>query len=299
MTFVLSLDGGGIRGVLTAELLRRTEQQRPFLSRVDVFAGTSTGGILALGLARGLTPAQLVEFYVEHGKAIFGPRDAIDRLAGPADELVRADYDNAVLAKILNDKFGSGTLGDLNKTVVIPTFDLDNEAAPRHNWKPKFLHNFTREGNDGIVNVVDAALRTSAAPTYFPSYQGFIDGGVAANNPSMCAVASVVKSGVPLGQVRVLSLGTGFNPHAIPGERHDWGKSQWMTHIVKLLMDGMSGIADYQCTQLLGSRYRRLDVALDEVVELDDAKQVERLVAIAGQAPIDDTVRWLDAQLGG
>ena len=76
--FVLSLDGGGIRGVLTARLLERLERAQPFLHRVDLVAGTSTGGILALGLAHALTPAQLVALYVEHGASIFGSRDLLD-----------------------------------------------------------------------------------------------------------------------------------------------------------------------------------------------------------------------------
>lgn len=84
---ILSLDGGGIRGVLTAKILERLEAACPFLDRVELVAGTSTGGILALGLARGLTPSALVELYRTEGPRIFDHRDALDRLAGPADEL--------------------------------------------------------------------------------------------------------------------------------------------------------------------------------------------------------------------
>jgi hypothetical protein len=184
-------------------------------------------------------------------------------------------------------------LADLQKKVLIPTFDLDNEDKDSRNWKPKFLHNFTRPGNDGHVSVVDAALRTSAAPTYFPSYQGFIDGGVVVNNPAMCAVANAIKGGVRLEDIRLLSVGTGFNPHVVRGDRHDWGRSQWICHIIQLMMDGMPGVADYQCQHLLGESYARLDVLLEQVIELDDVARVKTLLSIADRAPIEQTVAWL------
>ena len=161
---ILSLDGGGIRGVLTAQLLARLEQQAPFLEQVDLFAGTSTGGILALGLANGMAPGELVDFYRQDGAKIFGDRDLLDKLAGKADELVRADYGTEPLRKVLEHHFRDKKLGELDKKVLIPTFDLDapeKQGVPRQ-WRPKFLHNYEGSSNDGAVSMVDAALRSSA-----------------------------------------------------------------------------------------------------------------------------------------
>lgn len=287
--FILSMDGGGIRGVLTARLIERLQSKRPFLDQVDLFAGTSTGAILALALAQGLSPRDLVALYVEYGDEIFAPRDLGDSLSGPADELVRADYELDALQQILKEHFGSRTLGDLPKRVLVPSFDLDNQARPplaRH-WKPKFFHNFDDADSDRAESMVDVALRSCAAPTYFPSHQGYIDGGVVASNPATCAVAQAIDAGIPLGDIRLLSIGTGFNPKALRGEELDWGPTQWLMHIVTLLMDGMPGVADYQCAQLLGDRYHRLDTVLDQVIDLDDVVRTAELLKIADALSIE------------
>jgi patatin-like phospholipase/acyl hydrolase len=293
MYLILSLDGGGIRGALTAKLLERLDEARPFLEKVDLFAGTSTGGILALGLAKGLSPAAVLTLYLKQGRSIFGRRSVVDALVGPLDELVRASYDNAHLSQALDAVFGATTLGELGRKVLIATFDLGGSSTST--WSPRFLHNYDSPGNDRHVRVVDAALRTSAAPTYFPSYQGSIDGGVVANNPATCAVAKAVRAGVALEEIFLLSLGTGFNPHTIAGDRHDWGLSQWVKdrRLINVIMDGMPGVADYQCTWLLGERYHRLDVDLPRVVDLDAAQDAEWLVGLAQTVDLTDTLAWL------
>lgn len=297
MTYlILSLDGGGIRGVLTAKLLKRLEAACPFLHQVELFAGTSTGGILALALALGLSPTELCELYRREGPGIFGHRDVFDAVAGSADELFRANYDNEQgLRRALEPHFKATRLGELGKRVLIPTFDLSGAlpGSKQEAWKAKFLHNYDSPGNDGDVLALDAALRTSAAPTFFPSYQGFIDGGVVANNPSMCAVAKAVKAGVPFADIVVLSLGTGRSADRIPEERNDWGLTQWAGRIVPLLMEGGVGIADYQCAELLGERYMRLDVPLEEPIALDAVERVSDMITMAETASLEGVVRWL------
>jgi len=184
---ILSVDGGGIRGLYAAVLLDRLTLEVPTLvDRVDLVAGTSTGGIIALGLAHGLAPADLVALYRDRAKEIFDDSwlDDLKDLGG----LTGADYDNENLKKLLGEIFGKRTtLKQLKKRVLVPTFDLDNESpAPgKRMWKPKFFHNYPGPDSDGEELVVDVALRTSAAPTYFPTYQGYIDGAVVANNPAM------------------------------------------------------------------------------------------------------------------
>ena len=187
---VLSLDGGGIRGVVTATVLERLVKAVPdLLSKVDMLTGTSTGGIIALGLARGLTPADMKKLYVDEGKRIFDDSiwdDVIDlgRLRG-------AEYGNKKLRNILKKLLGANTkLSQLRKRVVIPAFDLDNEHAnpDKRTWKPKVFHNFPGKDSDGGMLAWKVGLYTSAAPTYFPSVDGFVDGGVYANNPGMIAL---------------------------------------------------------------------------------------------------------------
>jgi predicted acylesterase/phospholipase RssA len=123
---ILSLDGGGIRGVLTAKLLERLEMAHPgFLSKVDLLAGTSTGGILALGLAVGLAPEEIGRLYEESGTKVFANSlwDDIRDLG----MLIGSDYSNEPLKQALLELMGEITLGDLQKRVLVSSFDLDND----------------------------------------------------------------------------------------------------------------------------------------------------------------------------
>src|SRR5262249_26109714 len=144
--------------------------------------------------------------------------------------LLGAEYSPDHREEVLRQVFGNTRLNELNKKVLIPTFDL-NPTTPADQpvvWKPKFFHNYPGPDSDGDETVVDVAMRTSAAPTFFPSYQGFIDGGVVSNNPSMAALAQALDAGTgnqPLNGIKLLSIGTGFNPVHIDGDV-DWGIAQ-------------------------------------------------------------------------
>ncbi len=297
---ILSLDGGGIRGVYTAQLLVRLEKQVPgFLSKIDLVAGTSTGGIIAIGLAGGLTPQDLVDLYVNKGTAIFDD-SWLDNIMD-LGKIGGADYDSTNLKKALVKAYGKDTkLSDLSKKVLVPAFDLDNEAtgATPRTWKPKFFHNYKGSDSDGAELAVDVAMRTSAAPTFFPAYQGYVDGGVVANNPSLSALTQALdaKAGnQDLKNIKLLSLSTGINPTYIKGKDLDWGYAQWAKPLLSLMIDGVMGVADYQCNQLLNDRYHRLEPILPEAIALDDAKKVTRLVQLADQVNLNETVKWLNA----
>ncbi len=295
---ILSLDGGGIRGLLTAILLERLEAARPgMLAKVDLFAGSSTGGILALGLAAGRTPSQARALYEQRGREVF----ADSRWDNWRDlgHAVRAQYSNAPLKKVLTHEFGDMTLGDLPRRVVIAAFDLENDPSnplPLRTWKAKFFHNFPGRDSDARERVVDVAMRTSAAPSYFPIYQGYIDGGVVAGNPSMTALAQALEpntGGQVLGNVSVLSVGTGRNARYVPAQDADWGWVQWAPHIIDLVLDGTSGVADYECRQLLGPRYHRLNPFLPERIDLDDVAKIPRLREIAERVMLEPALDWL------
>jgi len=295
---ILSLDGGGIRGVLTAALLERLEQRNPgFLSRVDLFAGTSTGGILALGLGSGMTPSEVRNLYERLGASVFS--DSIWDNLVDLGQVRGAQYSNKKLKEELTNQFGSMKLSDLPYKVLISSFDLDNEATGMgkvRSWKPKYFHNFPGEDSDGHERVIDVALYTSAAPTYFPVYQGYVDGGVVSNNPSMCAVAQALepKTGKQkLRDVRVLSVGTGFNPKYLPAQDEDWGFIQWAPHLVSLILEGSMGLADYQCRQLLGAHYCRVNPILPLQIGLDGVDQIDLMKSLASQFDLSEAVTWL------
>ncbi|MHC4363307.1 MAG: patatin-like phospholipase family protein, partial [Planctomycetota bacterium] len=260
---VLSIDGGGIRGVVTTVLLQRivaTPGLENLLNSIDLIAGTSTGGLLALAMAKELDLGEIRDVYVKKGPKIFDDSwldDLVDlgRLRG-------ADYGTRGLRRELRRLFRNTTLGELSKRVLITAFDLDNEEPERRAWKPKLFHNFDGPENDRASLARDVGLYTSAAPTYFPSVDGYIDGGVYASNPAMCALAQTQDPRYDptpsLDDVLLLSLGTGRSLQYIKGKSHDWGYAQWIKPLITLMLDATAAIADYQCQQMLRERYHRL-----------------------------------------
>jgi patatin-like phospholipase/acyl hydrolase len=298
---ILSFDGGGVGGLYTSVLLARLADEVPTLvSGTDFVAGTSTGAIIALGLAKGLQPADLIAFYKDNIPRIFD--DSLLRKVRTIGGIIGAKHDNSNLKKSLIELLGSEmTLGQLHKRVLIPSFQLDNGGGPSQagkvrRWKPKFFHNFPGRDSDGSELVLDVAMRSSAAPTFFPSYQGYIDGAVVANNPAMCAMAQAIhrdRGNQPPGDIRILSLGTGLHPTFIPGQSLDWGFAQWAKPLTVLMIDGGMGVVDFQCSRFLHDNFHRLDPVLPEVIQLDDAGKVNDLIAFANAVDLSETVEWL------
>lgn len=300
---IISLDGGGIRGLVTLAMLKRLEAGHPgLLEKTNLFAGTSTGGIIALGLAAGKTVDELISLYKDNGGKIFDD-SWLDNIRD-AGGLAGADYDQKNLGKLLRANFGDMCLKDLRKRVLIPTFDLDNEHPDnaRRMWKPKFFHNYPGKGSDGEERVVDVALATSAAPLYFPSHNGFVDGGVVANNPSMAAIAQTqdkrsTENIPPFNSLCVLSLGTGINLSYIKGKTHDWGVVKWAVPITTILLDASSGIADFECRQLLRGKYLRIAPVFPPNIniKLDAWKRSNDLLKFGDSAPLIDSWTETDA----
>ena len=300
---ILSMDGGGIRGLITVILLERLESAHPgFLEEIDLFAGTSTGGILALAVAAGLSPERIRHLYETSGRNVFA--DTLLDDVRDLGKLVGADYSLGPLKQELTKEFGDTTLGELKAKVLVPAFDLDNKPdnpLKIRTWKPKFFHNYPGEDSDAAEKVVDVALRTSAAPTYFPIYQGYIDGGVFATNPSVCALTQALHpqtGGQRLEDVVILSIGTGTNPMYLTETDADWGLAQWAPHMVSLMLEGGSGMADYQCRQILGKRYFRINPVLPVPIGLDGVNQIPLMEDIAAQVDLAPALKWLDRHFG-
>lgn len=301
---ILSLDGGGIRGTLTIRIIERLDQMVPgWLDKVDLLAGTSTGGILALVLAGGLKPSYVRELYQNLGRDVFA--DTLWDNIKDIGNLLGAKYSLEPLHRMFIDQLGDIRLGDLKKKVLIATFDLDDESVrlgkPR-SWKAKFFHNFPGPGSDAQARVADVGVMTSAAPTYFPIYQGHVDGGVVATNPSMCALAQALHKETgnqSLGDIRLLSLGTGCVSQYIPSTDGDWGLVQWAPKLVNMMLDGNGGLADYQCRQILEASYHRLNPPLYKNVEMDDVKEIDYLLQVANLQNLNETAAWLRSKFMG
>lgn len=296
---IISFDGGGIRGVLTAAVLERLATAHPTLiGKATLLAGTSTGGLIALGLANGMTPTDLRRLYQDSGASIFDNSGRFS-LGGK----LCSKYSNEKLQRTVSGVFGNLALGQLAKEVLVPSFDLDaNTDTPARGWKAKFFTNRAGEG-DGAELVAHVALRTSAAPTIFPIYQGYVDGGVVANNPSVAALAQVMKhrTGHPIvnltTDVLLLSLGTGTSFRWIDSNDGEWGGVDWIRdgRIVDLMLEGVGDVADFQCSQILEDRYKRVAPVFpsDVVVDLDDDGKIDYLIAYANSFEIGPALQWL------
>ncbi len=299
---ILSMDGGGIRGIVTVVLLQRLAAHpglSGWLERADLFAGTSTGGLLALGLAAGLDLSEIRSLYETRGRAIFDDSwldDVVDlgRLRG-------AEYEVKNLRREVKRILGDRTLGDLGKRVLVTAFDLDNEDPDpaRRRWKPKLFHNFPGPDSDASASAAAVGVYTSAAPTYFASEDGYVDGGVYAPNPAMCALAQAMDRRwprrPPLDEVALLSVGTGTQLVYIKGKRHDWGEVQWVKPLISLILDGVAGIADFECRQLLGARYHRLAPVFPagESFPMDAVKKVPEMIDFAMGVDLEPAADFL------
>lgn len=301
---VLALDGGGIRGLITIIMMQNLAKEQGlenWLDQVDLVAGTSTGGILALAIAKGIDVNLVRELYSTKGKDVFDD-SWLDDLVDLAT-IIGAEYNNKKLARELKKVIGDVTLGDLPGQVLVTAFDLDNENSDpaKRTWKPKIFHNVPGKDNDKDVIAYKAALYTSAAPTYFPTVDGYVDGGVFANNPSMCALMQTqdIRNDFipPLSEVVLLSLGTGTSMTYVKGQHLDWGYAQWVKPLISLMMDGVNGIADFQCKQILGGHYHRLAPKFPPGVSipLDDVRRVPDMIDFANSVDLKDTIDWMKA----
>jgi predicted acylesterase/phospholipase RssA len=251
---VLCIDGGGIKGVFPASFLSTIEESvgSAVAEYFDLIVGTSTGGIIALGLGLGLRASDLLRFYQEHGPAIFNGNGKMRFLR----RLVRAKYNPEPLTQCLSEIFGSRRLGDSRKRLVIPSFNI--ETGEVHVWKTAHHLRFER---DYLHSAVEVALSTGAAPTYFPTYKAqsgtpLIDGGVWANNPvAIAAVEAISVLGWQASELRILSLGCTTTPFNIDwGRRHSLGVLGWATKITDVFMTAQSVSATGMTQHLLPDR---------------------------------------------
>ena len=215
--WILSLSGGGYRGLFTATVLEELERALgvPLAQRFDLITGTSIGGIMALALAAEVPTTRLTTLFTTHGSSIFrSRRKASSTLLGKlrfGDQWLRAKYDATPLRKLLSapDLLGELHIRDLQHRVLIPTVNFTKGSAQL--FKTPHHPRFWRDREHALV---DIALATSAAPSYFPIHafdgQCYLDGGLVANSPAFLAVleAKHFLGCVNSSRIHVLSIGT-------------------------------------------------------------------------------------------
>jgi patatin-like phospholipase/acyl hydrolase len=277
---VLALDGGGARGIFTAALLAGLEEDigRPVVDHFDLLVGTSTGGIIALGLGAGLNPRDILDFYVSEKDRVFPDRFSWRRLR----QLFVAKYRPGGLEAAVRRIFGTMLLGESKVPLVITSYNLgENDVylfkTPHH----------PRLKRDHKVPMWAVAMATSAAPTFFPAFRlptdqvRLVDGGVWANNPAMVGVTEAVSVfGHRPQDVRVLSLGTTSRLRTRRSRLDNGGLIRWARgpNVIDVLLNGQSAGAFVQVQHLIGpeNAYRLNPPAPDELAKLDvcDAREL-------------------------
>jgi patatin-like phospholipase/acyl hydrolase len=287
---VLAIDGGGVRGIFAAALLAGLEDDlgRPVRELFDLVVGTSTGGIIALGLGAGLTPAEILDFYVSEKDQIFPNRLGWRRIRHP----FAAKYGPQRLQAAVQRVFGDTLLGESRVPLVIPSYNLgENDVylfkTPHHD----------RLKRDHKVPMWQVAMATTAAPTYFPAFRlpgehvRLVDGGVWANNPAMVGVTEAVSMfGCSLENIRLLSVGTTMNMRTRRRQLDNAGLLRWISSptVVDVLLNGQSAGAFAQVQHLIGpDNARRLNPpAPDELVALDTCDAADLIAKAAHHSRI-------------
>jgi patatin-like phospholipase/acyl hydrolase len=274
---ILAIDGGGIKGVFAASFLASIEEAtgRNISDYFDLIVGTSTGGILALGLGVGFSATELLSFYEENGGSIFEVQKF-----GWFKKWFVCQYNQGRLKNALEDKLGAGlVLGHSQKRLVIPAFNLDTGQV--HVYKTS---HHPRLEYDYKCKVIDIALATSAAPTYFQSFRTsngmpLIDGGIYANNPvGMAVVEAITILNWNRDQLRVLSLGCTCEPLNVC--RHTKGRLYWAIKGTEVFLKAQSSLSLGTAALLAGhENIKRIDpvvsnnrFALDKVQEIHSLK---------------------------
>jgi len=278
---ILSIDGGGIRGIIPALVLAEIENrtQRPTAALFDLIAGTSTGGILTVGLTIPKTTKaplyaakQMVDMYEREGSSIFS-RSVWHRLTA-CGNLTHEKYTCGGIERVLLEYFGASRLRDASTDVLIASYEIERSL-------PFFFRSsLAREHPDYDFPARDVARATSAAPTYFQPMKlptgtnsdryTLIDGGVFANNPAACALVEAKTTHPDAADYLIVSLGTGELNHGFSYDAaKNWGLAKWAVPILDVVFDGVSKTVDYQLRQLLPDlpgqrqRYYRFQSTLD------------------------------------
>lgn len=245
---ILSIDGGGIKGLYSATILKRLEQKYgPISDYFDLICGTSTSGIIALALAAGLPCKKIIEFYRNYGPKIFPYNSRLARfLAGVKQTIISSKYQDNVLKEALTHVFNELRINDSCCCLCIPAVNLVTMQGIV--FKTGHVKELTR---DGDLRMVDVALATTAAPTYFPlsKIQGIsdflVDGGLWANNPSLIGVIEGASyfvgdgrdyTDISLFSISNLSVSKGWSPN----QGRKASLFNWRDNFLSTVMDTQS-----------------------------------------------------------
>jgi patatin-like phospholipase/acyl hydrolase len=300
---ILALDGGGLKGAFTASVLATWEKQTGLrvVDHFDLIAGTSTGGILAIGLGLGLSGQQMLDFYQKRGPVIFPVTRFRSRFRYFLRHFVMPEYSQEVLLRELEAAFYPNgkpvCLKESRCRLVIPAYHA--VAGASHLFRTPHHPDQTADGNTEAALV---ALATSAAPTFFQAAQiastvaksSYFDGGVWANSPTMAAIVEAVRFlRVPLERVDVLSVGTTEEPFTVRRQTRA-GIIGWVLKkkILDLLMNVQEESALKLARHLVSDpRFLRVNVMTARgSYSLDGPKEIGELADLGNHVALETEV---------
>ncbi len=311
---ILSIDGGGIRGIIPGQILVKLEKKLQKINAdariadyFDMICGTSTGGILTcLYLCPDLhsdkpdrpkfTAEEVVGLYIKYGGIIFdrSNRQVIKSLGGITDE----KYSAKNFEDLLKNYFHNTMLSDLLKPCVVTSYDIERRHGHffmQHEARKKKSYNF---------RVMDVARSTSAAPTYFECARirskttvvnTLIDGGVFVNNPALCGYSEAMELYRKTAEdMFIVSLGTGSVKKSYPyNEAKDWGIIGWIKPVIDIAMSGAAEVVHHQLKQIFHSigkseQYVRIETRLPKKsinpdIDKADEENIKALVKLGNQ----------------
>jgi hypothetical protein len=255
---ILSIDGGGIKGLYSSTILEHLESKfgGHCSDYFDLLCGTSTGGLIALGLSLRMPATEISKIYVEHGKIIFPRRSWLGGMI--RQTFWSGKFSDDPLKKVLNNVFGEQTISESNNLLCVPSYSF-TDARP---WIFKFDHKEGKLDRDNKAKYIDVALATSAAPTYFPlaeigyyDYKQFVDGGVWANNPSLIglieALTYFVGDSREYDSIQILSVSSLNNTSGKPiGLNRKRSFVHWRNDLFETSMIGQSNFTHYFLSRL-------------------------------------------------
>ena len=285
---ILSMDGGGIRGIFPAAVLADLEHRHldgeSVVEYFDLITGTSTGGIIALGLAAGMKASELLCLYANRGREVFPPQGrTLRRLL----QWLKTGYNREPLDNLLEKAMGDLKLRDSSVRLCIPS--LDWRYGDVYVFKTPHHPDFKKDGDEPMTKV---AAATAAAPTYFRPVQDryiFADGGVWANNPIMIGLTEALSSfKTKRSNIAIFSIGCGESPYTI-GRAQRWlgGKLAW-SNILFAAMHFQSMNAIGQAGLLIGrDRIIRLEPTAGRKIEFDDWKRAAAVLPGEARDAVD------------
>jgi len=299
---ILALDGGGVKGAFTAAFLAQIEKDLggPITRHFDLIAGTSTGGILALGLSLGIPAAKLLQFYQDEGPVIFPMTNVFGRIEQKFKQaVVGPKHDGDVLLAAIEKAYFPDkkpkTMRDANCRLVIPSYNTVN--GQHHIFRTPHNELLTADENKNMAQVARA---TAAAPTYFSASDvagefapsNHLDGGVWANCPAMAAIVEATTYlEVPLHRIDVLSIGTTSEPFNAT-KFTESSIAGWNKNLITLLMNAQVSAAVTHAENLVGrARFLRIDESTEMGrFALDDSSKIPELISLGVQKAQDPKI---------